>query len=66
MKTKKFDQKLSLNKKTIAHLQDGAMQQAKGGDTGACYTSGVILCMYYCPTNRVECPSAPWTNCTAC
>jgi len=31
MKTKKFDKKLTLNKKTLAHLENGEMKVAKAG-----------------------------------
>ena len=32
MKQKMFDKKLSLNKKTIAHLDNGEMKEVYGGD----------------------------------
>jgi natural product precursor len=60
MKPKKFDKKLFLNKKTIADLQDDAMQAVKGGST-ACPTTYYLPCRYTC-----RCISAPMTNCTAC
>ena len=31
MKTKKINKKLTLNKKTLTHLQNGEMKTAKGG-----------------------------------
>lgn len=67
MKQRKFNQKLFLNKNTVADLQDDAVQQAKGGAvTGFACTSVVIFCDHRCVTDEVNCPSAPWTNCTAC
>ena len=66
MKTKKFEKKLLLNKNTVAHLQVGAMEEVKGGDTTGCGSSSPILCDHNCQTDWYDCPSAPWTNCTAC
>jgi hypothetical protein len=66
MKTKKFDKKLLLNKKTIAHLDNGEMLDLRGGISGS--RCDVETCPLLCPpeTGWVLCPSAPWTNCTAC
>jgi hypothetical protein len=55
MKTKKFSKKLSLNKKTIAHLNDAHMTEVKGGeDTGQ---TGCILCAvtHTCQTCPTKC-----------
>lgn len=49
MKTKKFNKKLGLNKKTIAELGDSSMGNVNGG--------GTIL-----ETNCVQCPTL--INCT--
>ncbi len=63
MKSKKFDQKLTLNKKTIANLGSSEMNDALAGISGS--WCGNPTCIFEC-TNRIECPSAPWTNCTEC
>ncbi len=38
MKTKKFDKKLVLNKKTISDLKNGELEAVIGGRTRTCYT----------------------------
>ena len=38
MKTKEIKKKLFLNKKTIAHLNNGQLGHAKGGLTISCHT----------------------------
>jgi hypothetical protein len=63
MKRKKFDQKLSLNKKTIANLGNSEMSDALAGISGS--WCGNPTCIFEC-TNRIECPSVPWTNCAEC
>ncbi len=45
MKTKKFEQKLVLNKKTIADLNYEAMKKVQGGDSiDICVTDRVTRC----------------------
>lgn len=54
MNKKKFDKKLVLNKKTIAHLAKCELNAAKGGWTGAatcghprtCPLTGSPICIY--------------------
>jgi hypothetical protein len=75
MKTKKFDKKLFLNKKTIADLGISEMNKVAGGITGLpCEHSGPPCsirpfctqdCTWDC-SDPIQCPSAPWTNCTDC
>jgi hypothetical protein len=43
MKKAKINNKLTLNKKTIAHLRGNEMEAVNGGDSGTC-PSIVILC----------------------
>ncbi len=53
MKTKKIEKKLFLNKKTIAHLNNGQLGQAKGGfPTTSCGTCETCLthCSCTCET----------------
>jgi len=40
MKTKNIDKKLSLNKKTIVHLNDDEMNTVQGKFEGKCLTPG--------------------------
>ena len=52
MKTKKIRKNLTLNKKTIAHLENGKMDAVQGGD--GCTRVG--LSCAYCPdTNGYTC-----------
>jgi natural product precursor len=49
MRLKKLSKKLSLNKRTIAHLKDSEMKAIYGGITGsACYcaTLSYIICCH--------------------
>ncbi len=57
MKIKKFNTKLTLNKKTIANLGDDAMKNSKGGRP---YTVDIRdeICRSY-----VECTTTLWLNC---
>lgn len=65
MKTKKFDKKLLLNKKTIADLDSSEMIDLRGGITGSRCVADT--CWIVCDlTDEIYCPSAPWTNCTNC
>jgi hypothetical protein len=43
MKSKKFEKKLALNKKTIADLSNGQLKQVKGG----CMSAGETSCQTY-------------------
>lgn len=45
MKTKNFDKKLNLNKKTIVHLNNGEMRNFYGRGVGP------VILTYFCPTN---------------
>jgi hypothetical protein len=57
MKPKKIEKKLFLNKKTIAHLNNGQLGKAKGGgDTTSCDTCET------CQTNcSCTCETCVWT-----
>lgn len=44
MKTKKFDKKLALNKKTIAHLDSVKLNAARGGIGGHLITTDQTCC----------------------
>ncbi len=69
MRTKKFNKKLSLNKKTIAVLNNGELDSAKGGGTnaGTCYLSecrtdpgycntklSCLFCFYWAPSDAPD------------
>jgi len=54
MKTKKFEKKLVLNKKTIAHLANGELNAAKGGDPGL-ETLQLITCRRTCIITGYPC-----------
>lgn len=69
MKTKKVEKKLFLNKKTIAHLNNGQLGQAKGGGpTTTCDTCET--CLTYCSCTCETCvptgvdPTEVTCNCT--
>jgi len=57
MKTKKFNKKLALNKKTVVNL-DGSMMNGVKGGTDTYYTcpTGFTVCRTACVT---ECPRCP-------
>ena len=59
MKTKKFQKKLALNKKTVANLSNGQLSKVKGGDynTGSGHPPCVISC---------GCVTLHFTNCVLC
>jgi hypothetical protein len=44
MKPREFNQKLSLNKKTISHLNSEEKSKIAGGLTPRCHTWGIISC----------------------
>jgi hypothetical protein len=48
MKTKRFDKKLSLNKKTIARLNDGEMVDVNGGFVITIMPTCVVICTETC------------------
>jgi len=52
MNEKRFDKKLVLNKKTIAHLEESKLNAAKGGVTGTCLS----YCKCYETENTCTCP----------
>jgi hypothetical protein len=52
MKTKKISKNLTLNKKTIAHLENGKMDAIYGGD--GCTRVG-LTCAYCPDTNGYTC-----------
>jgi hypothetical protein len=66
MKTKNFKKRLTLNKKTIANLNNGELAQAKGGGlTPSCPTCET--CLTYCSCTCETCvPTGqePTDNCT--
>jgi natural product precursor len=49
MKTKKLNKKLTLSKKTIAHLENSEMNAARGGETEP------VLCIF----TKKECSEVP-------
>jgi hypothetical protein len=53
MKSKKFSMKLTLNKKTIANLNDNAMKEVHGGieTISACPIPACIVSHTYCHTS---------------
>ena len=51
MKQKKFDKKLSLNKKTLVNLSGGEMYNARGGEK---YTYPLTYCE--CPSKSCNVP----------
>jgi hypothetical protein len=62
MKTKKFDKKLVLNKKTIAHLNKGEMNAVEGGYVN-CITGGLDTCVPLTATCTSICET---TSCNIC
>jgi hypothetical protein len=57
MKSQKFSKKLSLNKKTIAHLSDNEKQAIQGGQSKIpCPTD-------LCPTSPQRCPTVSYDIC---
>jgi natural product precursor len=57
MKTKKFEKKLSLNKKTIANLNNGDMKHLQGGikPTGCTCPFCRVTENSLCPTAAITC-----------
>jgi len=62
MKTKKFDKKLSLNKKTVSNLSSNQMKSAYGGYE----TFERTYCRTDCATNCVTMCSACVMTCLIC
>jgi len=68
MKTKKFNKRLALNKRTIANLEKNAMGNIHGGgETDACTDECTLpqSCIIPCLPNTgpVQCPETAW-RCT--
>lgn len=59
MKTKKFDKKLALNKKTIADLSNGEMGKIQGGNSGnscpECQAYTESICLSQCTPGGAGC-----------
>lgn len=62
MKTKKFEKKLSLNKKTIADLEAGEQNAVKGGFGG----TGRSFCWCYPSLPTCTCPYTGVPVCLLC
>jgi hypothetical protein len=65
MKTRKFEKKLSLNKKTVSNLNGKAMGEVQGGATFINCPTGLTYCRTDCVTNCPLCPSMD-TKCPDC
>jgi hypothetical protein len=65
MKPKNFRKKLTLNKKTIANLNNGKMQGVLGGGTVNCCTVNDPTCPWTCPYRRCF-PYKTETTCIEC
>ncbi len=66
MKTKDFKKKLSLNKKTVAHLGSGAMDDVRGGTWASC---PITACNSRFPpacASYIKCPSLIITSPGCC
>ncbi len=57
MKTKKFNKKLTLNKKTVVNLDSSNMNGVQGG---------IVETYYTCPTNLTHCRTRCATYCPLC
>lgn len=65
MKAKKFHRKLSLNKKTVAHLNNGQMDDVLGGANKT--TTTAPLCQFSCvDTCRITCDCTETCTCSEC
>ena len=65
MKPKVFSKKLSLNKKTIAHLNGNDMKEAHGGIGKSAEYSNCIDCTVTCGTCFTDCGTCN-TKCGSC
>jgi len=63
MKQKQFAKRLSLNKNTVANLNQKEMNRLLGGETGDidCLTIDRTICVTNCP-----CPTIRITKCGGC
>ncbi len=52
MKTKRFEKKLALNKKTIAHLEPGEQSVVKGGVEMTYSCGGTCVTCVTCPNHN--------------
>jgi hypothetical protein len=72
MKTKHFDKKLVLKKKTIAHLDNGEKKAVAGGGPPLCVTIGAVTCISFMgwtctlPTDCKTCPQTGDPVCLVC
>jgi hypothetical protein len=73
VKTKRFDKKLVLNKKTIAHLGYVEMKAVEGKGQYPCVTIGADTCISFlgwtctgCPTYCETCPQTGVPVCPEC
>ena len=63
MKTKRFEKKLVLNKKTIAHLENQGMHAVQGGATLACT---IVTCGEPYTGEPIGCGTRKSDCCTPC
>ena len=73
MRTKQFNKKLVLNKKTVANLNAADMAHVKGGETGlscpvcdtivSCYQTHCKTCLTLCVECFTEFQSCPDSHC---
>ncbi len=65
MKAKKFNKKLSLNKKTVANLNNGQMNDVLGGVHKT--TTTAPFCQFSCvDTCRITCDCTETCTCSEC
>jgi len=57
MKSKKFEKKLVLKKRTILNLNTNEMNDVKGGDTAhsVCFCITMSGCLTYCGVGGAQC-----------
>jgi len=66
MKQKKLVKKLSLNKNTVAHLNQKEMNYLLGGETGIeCITIDKTICITNCPCPTIRITKCGDTDCCA-
>jgi len=68
MKAKKFDQKLTLNKTTVANLSPEALKQLRGGLTGICsdYHSECVVDVSLCGPGTLHTDPYQEDTCMLC